>query len=96
LGDGIEYGATTGERFGKFVYWLVTRYPEEKFSNVVVEEFLRSEFPRREKVKNKPFQSIGTHRGYARRCPERLGVKSDAEAAEVLARVDAAWATRCK
>jgi hypothetical protein len=89
MNDGIDNGTSTGERFGHFVYWLVLRHGKEKFTDESVTAMLQSEFPNRVAAGGqRTFQTISAYRGYAVRYPKSLGVRGDAGAAEVLARID--------
>jgi hypothetical protein len=88
-GDGIDFGLLTGERFGRFVFWLVTQHSGDRYPDKVLEKLLRDEFPNREATHGpKTFQSIAAYRSYAKNSPERLGIRTEAVAAEVLRRLD--------
>jgi hypothetical protein len=89
-GDGIDTGITTGEQFGHFVYWVVVRHPKGKFTNEPVDKMIRDEFPDHHLAHGGrgAFQKISLQRSYAKNSPDRLGIHSDVEAAEVLSRID--------
>lgn len=88
MSDGIDYGVETGERFGRFVYWLVKTYPPDKFNDESLMNMLRREFPNREATTGqRTFQTIRAYRNYAAKTPDRLGIQTDADAAAVMARL---------
>ena len=93
-GDGVDFGVTTGEQFQHFAYWAVSRHPEGQFADHDVMELLRNEFPFRNderkwpNAKRRTFQSISAYRSYARD-GRKLGIRNEAERAEVLSRIDA-------
>lgn len=89
-GNGIDRGLKTGERYGHFVFWVVTRYPEERFSDQTLDAMIRDEFPDRNLALGGrgTIQSITAYRSYTRNTRKRMGIGSDAEATEVLTRID--------
>lgn len=93
-GDGVDNGLTTKEAFGHFVFWAVSRHPENRFRDEEVFELIRAEYPHRLDESKWPdrfpraLQSIPQQRRYARLTPERLGVRSEHHGREVLRRID--------
>lgn len=93
LGDGIDRGLTTGEQFGHFVYWAVNEHPPGSLSDDEVQAILRKEFPDRDDPSKWPdrrrrvFQPIPTQRGYARLTPWKLGIRNEADAPKIAARI---------
>jgi hypothetical protein len=90
INDGIDNGITSGERFGQFVYWLMMSHPRDKFPDHELESLLRNEYPHREASSgSKTFQAISAYRSYAKNTPDRLGIRSEREGTQILARIDA-------
>lgn len=90
MGDGNKTGVVTDEQFGHFVYVLVTTHAADQFQDPTLIEILENEFPNRPVLTDaKRFQSIGSHRSYARTTPEKLGVelKTEAGRAAIVARI---------
>lgn len=90
MGDGIDYGLITEERFGHFVYWAVTRHPKDRFDDATIDRMIRAEFPDHEKSRGGTgaFQAIHRHRTYAKNHPDRFGIQNEGHSREVLARID--------
>jgi len=83
MNDGIDWGRTSGIRFGQFVYALLSirgDLTDQGFGKIV-----SSEFPKRKYHPPKTIQHItGYRKGLGERYRHRLGIQSDAESAKVL------------
>lgn len=86
MGDGIRLGKATNEHLGHLAFWLAKRCPD--LDNKSCERILRLEFPKRQSHRWFTIQRFEIYRRRADHLRERIGIKNDREAAEVLKRID--------
>jgi hypothetical protein len=92
MGDGDKTGIATGEQFQHFIYWLVSTHDATQFPDSQLRRLLVQEFPNRTRVlvNGDRYQDISDYRKYATPGRRRLlGIHSEAESAEVIARLAA-------